>query len=267
MRIKTNDIVFFGLLMLGGAAAFWMRQRGVKIEEWPLAVTVLGLITWTLHGHSYYGLLRRRDENGELELQKDLHKKIDAEMLRKDGWRIFGYAAAVAIPLFGWQLFENRYPWVGQPLESNVANLNYYISIDDRDWVERYLASGVDVNGRTKEKVLPLESAIDYRNLWAANLLLDKGADPNLPASSGWPLLIVALRDSNLEVQQIAPSLIQHGAKVNVHDGSGWTPLHWAEHHHDDSISQLLLEAGADPQAKDVAGRTPAQVAIHESYK
>src|SRR5437763_243120 len=62
-------------------------------------------------------------------------------------------------------------------------------------------------------------------------MLVDHGADPNLPGKSGRPPLIAALQGSASEYKIIpaaedaARLLIERGAQVNVRDKDGGTPL------------------------------------------
>jgi hypothetical protein len=50
--------------------------------------------------------------------------------------------------------------------------------------------------------------------------------------------------------------LLGSGADANTSDGFGCTPLMWAAAHQNGAMIQLLLEAGADPCARDSAGHT-----------
>jgi ankyrin repeat protein len=58
--------------------------------------------------------------------------------------------------------------------------------------------------------------------------------------------------------------LLQHGANVNARDRSGRTPLHWASGYADElpECMILLLEKGANLNAPDIKGRTPLQTAV-----
>jgi len=91
--------------------------------------------------------------------------------------------------------------------------------------------------------------------------LLDRGADPTLPADGGSsPLMWQALRGN---VENVA-RLLQDPrvrATVNVQDSGGETALHWACSIEDEtlalSILHLLLQAGADPDLTANYGDAP----------
>ena len=51
------------------------------------------------------------------------------------------------------------------------------------------------------------------------------------------------------------------GAKTDVVDILGMTPLHWAATHGAVRVAKLLLDTGADPNAADVGGKTPLAIA------
>lgn len=56
----------------------------------------------------------------------------------------------------------------------------------------------------------------------------------------------------------VMKAMLQRGAKVNVKSAIGYTPLHWAVQDGDVESVKLLLDAGADPDAEDDKGRSPA---------
>ena len=56
-------------------------------------------------------------------------------------------------------------------------------------------------------------------------------------------------------------ALIDAGADPNARDHDGMTPLHVAAYSQNATHAQLLLEAGADPYALTASGRDPTSVA------
>lgn len=55
-------------------------------------------------------------------------------------------------------------------------------------------------------------------------------------------------------VESIASVLVEHGADVNAKDSGGETPLHCASRFNFDKIVSLLLKNGADPSVSDNRG-------------
>ena len=61
--------------------------------------------------------------------------------------------------------------------------------------------------------------------------------------------------------------LIQAGADPNARQEGGWTPLHAAAQNGDDEIVEMLLAAGADPSLANDAGTLPLDLANHGGHK
>jgi uncharacterized protein len=55
----------------------------------------------------------------------------------------------------------------------------------------------------------------------------------------------------------VAAYLQDHGDEVNSADGEGFTPLHFAAQHQHADTAAVLIEAGADVEARNRFGNTP----------
>lgn len=98
----------------------------------------------------------------------------------------------------------------------------------------------------------------------AMNLLLDAGADVNLPGPTGDNWDATPLQYAILARQPAAVRfLLERGADVNRGAGAGsLTPLLLAAGDTDPTILKLLLAHGADPTIEDENGATPLSRAV-----
>ena len=103
-------------------------------------------------------------------------------------------------------------------------------------------------------KVSPLISAALHGHNDVVQLLLDKGAEPNLSDQNGNTALLYAAFRGHLDVVQL---LLNRGADVNMADYYGTTPLHWAAEIGHKHVVKLLLDRGAEPNKENRNGETP----------
>jgi ankyrin repeat protein len=98
----------------------------------------------------------------------------------------------------------------------------------------------------------------------AINLLLDSGADVNLPGSTGDNWDATPLQHAILQRQPAAVRLLlDRGADLNRGAGPGsLAPLLLAAGDPDPTILKLLLAHGADPTVEDENGATPLSRAV-----
>lgn len=152
--------------------------------------------------------------------------------------------------------------------------------VDDAAAIVRALAAaGADVEAVCPLGERPLHLAAAYGWLPVLATLLAAGADVDAPTSptppAVWRLaapkgaspvaeqtpLMVAAREGRLEA---AAALLDRGASIACRDDDGGTALHsaarpwWRENA---PLAARLLAAGADPRARDHAGRTPRDLA------
>jgi hypothetical protein len=94
----------------------------------------------------------------------------------------------------------------------------------------------------------------------ALRLLLEAGANPRCTSKSGRvrPLMSAA----RPEAVELLLAVAGPEALMDTAHYSGWTALHYAAKDWRTDAAQALVRAGADKQAVDKAGKTPAQVAL-----
>lgn len=116
--------------------------------------------------------------------------------------------------------------------------------------------------GQDQRKTAPLRAALQRGGpspVEFVRVLLRHGAKADIGDAKGeTPLHAVAL-SGQLDV---APLLLAAGANVNARDGAGKTPLHLAiQKRHGELVKQVLAQRG-DPNVQDADGITPLHEAV-----
>lgn len=101
----------------------------------------------------------------------------------------------------------------------------------------------------------PLAQAAARDDVPAIRALLAAGADPNAFDRHGGTALIAAARGGHVAA---AEALIAGGAQVDLRDrrSTAWTPLMHAVHKRQTATARVLLDRGADPNARIGGGVT-----------
>ena len=110
----------------------------------------------------------------------------------------------------------------------------------------------------------------DPENLPVALLLLERGADPDIPDDEGRTPLMEAVEHGWSSVLQtpsdgypeLIEALVAAGADVDLQDEAGLTALSQAAANGDVDTMTLLLDHGADPGVRHADGTTPVDTAI-----
>lgn len=141
------------------------------------------------------------------------------------------------------------------PLEAAIEEVDFGAPMEI---VQLLIQHGADVNAWDKEHTLtPLLAATKWNNREAIKLLLAAGADPNVTNTERVSPLRWAIENDDLE---IATLLLRHGADKTIDSLGGFEgvpPLALAASKLNLSIIELLLKAGANPEAPDQDGDAP----------
>ncbi|HRZ39496.1 MAG TPA: ankyrin repeat domain-containing protein [Candidatus Omnitrophota bacterium] len=121
---------------------------------------------------------------------------------------------------------------------------------EDKEKVSELLSQGADVNGRYRYNSPLLNYAAVKKDIGMAELLLDKGADPNSVNSYGIGPLIAALNKGS--DTSLAKYLLQRGANADVRNGQGVSALNFAVVTGDADLVRYMLERGAKPDITSV---------------
>jgi len=172
--------------------------------------------------------------------------------------------------------------WIDLGVNVNMG-IRYAIGFGHLDVLELLIRAGADVNGKDKEGMTPLITAIDKGQKRIVEFLIAEGADVNLKEDmmGGTPIMWAAFEAE----KEIAALLIKEGAKVNARVSSGSVPddenpllayawgdaaLHAATTKGSMEIVELLVDSGADVNLKVRKGRgmgmTPMDLAITNKH-
>ncbi len=142
-----------------------------------------------------------------------------------------------------------------------------------RAMTEFLLGKGAEINARDRGNATALHRALLGGDVELITLLLNKNADVNASDKSGntpLHLLVSALpagseADDSTNQMQLIKLLLEHKANPNIAADTGRAPLFIAVTGHRRDAVQLLLDKGANPNARDVNGSTALLSMIESS--
>ena len=161
----------------------------------------------------------------------------------------------IALPLVIMQLTGcTMTPLISAAREGDVVRINKLLNEGAK----------IDEPNIGKWSATPLFWSLFHCEYEAAEFLLNKGANANIPDSYGaTPLIMAVSWCPNVDVSFVE-HLIQKGADVNFADADGVTSLHYAISSGSDDVARLLIEKGANVNAIDNKGATPLILAVQK---
>ena len=151
-----------------------------------------------------------------------------------------------------------------------MSTLHHAASKGDVELVEKLLDGGEDINGEFDENdylkgIRPLHAAAYFNQIETVQLLLERGAVPNATDAYGQTALHMACRKG---LYAITEMLLQAGADPDMREGRyGDTPLLLGTRRGQESVIILLLIYHADPNIKDNQNVSPLHAAAKYGHK
>ena len=169
-----------------------------------------------------------------------------------------------------------------QRLPGNVTVLMLAAALGLPDVCMRLLTAGADIHAGDDQGLTPLHCAAIYgftarerpRLMALLDTLLLAGARADTPAAGNLTPLLLLLGaraepgtpcDEDVLLAGLEP-LLDEGASLEARDPRGFGPLHLAALHGLLRVTQRLLRAGADPNARDSLNRTPREIAVMRGF-
>lgn len=156
----------------------------------------------------------------------------------------------------------------GVAVTNHASPFFFAAAVGDADTVRALSAAGAIPNHKMKVlgniPTTPLMAATLRGDYSMAEVLFSSRVD--LDSENDDPPLIRAVINNHAETVKF---LLAKGAKVNLADSSGMTPLHYAAtvHFGETKVLELLLAAGANPKQKNTNGRTALDLAKENKHK
>ncbi|NXD85651.1 RN5A ribonuclease, partial [Halcyon senegalensis] len=141
--------------------------------------------------------------------------------------------------------------------EDIAFKLNAAVRNSSRKDVLELLEKGADVNSKAESGWTPLQSAVQANDEDLVRLLLDKGACPHARKDNGGTAFTEAAIVGNVNILEI---LLDHGLKINDHDDNGFTAFMEAACYGKEEALKFLYGKGANVNLRRAVGEEKAKL-------
>ncbi|NWU89880.1 RN5A ribonuclease, partial [Upupa epops] len=138
-----------------------------------------------------------------------------------------------------------------------AIKLNIAVRNTNRKDVLELLEKGADVNSKAGSGWTPLHSAVQANDEDLVQLLLDKGACPHARKNNGGTTLTEAAIVGNVNMLEL---LLEHGLDINDHDDNGFTAFMEAAWYGKEEALKFLYSKGANVNQRRVVSDEKAKL-------
>ncbi|KFV59567.1 2-5A-dependent ribonuclease, partial [Gavia stellata] len=152
---------------------------------------------------------------------------------------------------------EASTPSSTETAEDLASKLNAAVRNNNKDDVLELLEKGADVNSKAESGWTPLQSAVQANEEDMVRLLLDKGACPRARKDNGGTAFTEAAIAGNVNILEL---LLDCGLNINDHDDNGFTAFMEAAWYGNEEALKFLYSKGANVNLRRAVSEEKAKL-------